>query len=98
MTLYQFTCNRQGRHGVGAFLQYVRDGITDNVNIEAGRMLAIGSLIGYAIGSINMVNVFGTSFGNTQFKQMTVVAALSLLASVLVTSCAVQERVLLSTR
>ena len=61
-------------------------------------MLAIGNLIGYAIGSINMVSIFGTSIGNTQFKQMTVISALSLLAAVLVTSWAVQERVLISAR
>ena len=61
-------------------------------------MLAIGNLIGYAIGSMNMVSIFGTSIGNTQFKQMTVISALSLLAAVLVTSWAVQERVLISAR
>lgn len=65
---------------------------------EASRMTAVGSLIGYAIGSVDMLSTFGTTFGNTQFKQMTVIAALSLIGSVLVTSYAVKERVLISVR
>jgi solute carrier family 45 protein 1/2/4 len=61
-------------------------------------MVAIGHLIGYAIGSVDMVKIFGTALGNTQFKQMTVIAALSLIFSVLVTCYAVKERVLISVR
>jgi solute carrier family 45, member 1/2/4 len=61
-------------------------------------MSAIGNLIGYGIGTIDMVNLFGTRFGDTQFKQMTVVAALSLITAVSITSYAVQERVLISRR
>ncbi|KAI1934609.1 hypothetical protein LOZ58_004621 [Ophidiomyces ophidiicola] len=64
----------------------------------ASRMTAIGSLIGYGIGSINMLNTFGTFLGNTQFKQMTIIAACSLIGSVLVTSYAVKERILISVR
>ncbi|KAL1968290.1 hypothetical protein VTN77DRAFT_2125 [Rasamsonia byssochlamydoides] len=64
----------------------------------ASRMSAIGQLIGYAIGSIDMVTVFGTRFGDTQFKQMTVVAALMLIVAVLITSYSVKERVLISAR
>jgi Na+/melibiose symporter-like transporter len=61
-------------------------------------MSSIGQLIGYAIGSIDMVSLFGTRFGDTQFKQMTVVAALSLIVAVLITSYSVRERVLISAR
>jgi solute carrier family 45 protein 1/2/4 len=61
-------------------------------------MVAIGHLIGYAIGSVDMVKIFGTALGDTQFKQMTVIAALSLIFSVLVTCYAVKERVLISVR
>ena len=61
-------------------------------------MLAIGNLIGYAIGSMNMVSIFGPSFGNTQFKQMTITSATLLFVAVCVTSWAVNERVLLSAR
>ncbi|KAK2826894.1 hypothetical protein FQN49_007346 [Arthroderma sp. PD_2] len=64
----------------------------------AGRMVAAGHLIGYVIGAIDTPRILGTSLGNSQFKQMTVIAALSLLSSVLVTSYAVQERILISAR
>ncbi|QVM09373.1 hypothetical protein D8B26_004033 [Coccidioides posadasii str. Silveira] len=64
----------------------------------ASRMTAVGSLIGYAIGSVDMLSRFGTTLGNTQFKQMTVIAALSLITAVSVTSYAVKERVLISVR
>ncbi|KAJ5769336.1 hypothetical protein N7520_003895 [Penicillium odoratum] len=57
----------------------------------AGRMCAIGQLISYVIGSIDTVSIFGSLFGDTQFKQMTVIAAFSLIAAVAVTSYSVKE-------
>jgi solute carrier family 45 protein 1/2/4 len=61
-------------------------------------MQAIGSLIAYIVGSIDMVTTFGTRFGDTQFKQMTVVAAIFLVVSVVITSYSVKERVLIAAR
>lgn len=61
-------------------------------------MCAIGQLISYVVGSIDMVSIFGSFFGDTQFKQMTVIAALSLVGAVSVTSYAVKERVLITAR
>lgn len=61
-------------------------------------MCAIGQLISYVIGSIDMVSIFGSLLGDTQFKQMTVIAALSLIIAVAVTSYSVKERVLISAR
>ena len=61
-------------------------------------MVAVGSLIGYGAGSIDMIKVFGTTLGDTQFKQMTAVAAAALLIAVGVTSYAVKERILISAR
>lgn len=61
-------------------------------------MAAVGQLIGYTIGSIDIVSIFGTTFGDTQFKQMTVIAGLSVIFSVAVTSYSVRERVLVSAR
>lgn len=61
-------------------------------------MCAIGQLISYVIGSIDTVSIFGSLFGDTQFKQMTVIAAISLIAAVAVTSYSVKERVLISAR
>ena len=64
----------------------------------ATRMTAIGQLIGYVIGSIDTVSIFGSIIGDTQFKQMTVIAALSLLGAVFITSYTVKERVLITAR
>ncbi|KAJ5510365.1 hypothetical protein N7453_002468 [Penicillium expansum] len=64
----------------------------------AGRMSAIGQLFAYVVGAIDTVSIFGTFLGDTQFKQMTVIAALSLIGAVAVTSYSVKERVLLSAR
>lgn len=61
----------------------------------AGRMASGGHLIGYIIGVVDLVKVFGTTFGDTQFKQLTVVAAFAILFSTGLTSWAVTERVLL---
>ncbi|KAI5300471.1 hypothetical protein KEM55_007137 [Ascosphaera atra] len=57
-------------------------------------MAAIGHLVGYAIGAVDMVKVFGTTLGQTQFKQLCVISAASLLGCVGVTCWAVTERVL----
>jgi solute carrier family 45, member 1/2/4 len=61
-------------------------------------MVAVGHLTSYAIGSIDMVSIFGTMLGDTQFKQMTVISGVSLIGTVLITCYAVQERILVSTR
>ncbi|KAI9376308.1 hypothetical protein BJX61DRAFT_530994 [Aspergillus egyptiacus] len=64
----------------------------------ATRMSAVGQLIGYVFGSIDTVSIFGTTIGDTQFKQMTVIAALALLTAVFVTSYSVKERILITAR
>lgn len=62
----------------------------------ASRMVAVGSLIGYAAGAIDLRSVFGPMLGDTQFKQLTAVAAITLCLAVGITSWAVTERVLVS--
>ncbi|KAF2731210.1 sucrose transport protein-like protein [Polyplosphaeria fusca] len=62
----------------------------------ASRMVAVGHLIGYGAGAIDLAKVFGPTLGNTQFKQLTAVSALALCITVGVTSWAVNERVLVS--
>jgi solute carrier family 45, member 1/2/4 len=61
-------------------------------------MSAIGHLVGSAAGTIDLVGVFGTTFGNSQFKQLAVISGSVLLFTNGVTSWAVTERVLISTR
>ncbi|RFU71980.1 hypothetical protein TARUN_10280, partial [Trichoderma arundinaceum] len=60
------------------------------------RMNAIGHMIGYGAGSIDLVRLFGTSLGDTQFKQLTVIAAMAILGTTAVTCWAVTERVLVA--
>lgn len=62
----------------------------------ASRMVAVGSLIGYGAGAIDLKGVFGPMLGDTQFKQLTAVAAITLCLAVGTTSWAVTERVLIS--
>lgn len=61
-------------------------------------MVAVGSLVGYGAGSLDLVKLFGPAFGDTQFKQLTAIAAAAILIAVGVTCYSVQERVLISAR
>lgn len=60
------------------------------------RMVSLGHLAGYGIGTIDLVQLFGTSFGDTQFKKMTLFAGVGLIITVSITSWAVTERVLVT--
>jgi len=60
-------------------------------------MSAIGHGIAFATGAIDLPSLFGKSLGETQFKQLTVFAALGLVGTCCTTCWAVSERVLLST-
>lgn len=64
----------------------------------ASRMGSLGHIIGYAMGAIDLVGIFGPTLGDTQFKQLTVIAALGMLATAFITCWAVTERILLSVR
>ncbi len=59
-------------------------------------MIAVGHLVGYGAGTINLPNIFGNLLGDSQFKQLTVIAAATLAFAVGITSWAVEERVLVS--
>jgi solute carrier family 45 protein 1/2/4 len=60
----------------------------------ASRMVAIGSLVGYGFGAMDLTKIFGNSIGNTQFKQLIVVAGCILVITVGATCWAVSEKVL----
>ncbi|MCJ1232899.1 hypothetical protein MMC14_000853 [Varicellaria rhodocarpa] len=64
----------------------------------ASRMIAVGHLVGYGVGTLDLPRLFGPLFGETQFKQLTAIAAVVLVLAVSVTSYAVNERVLISSR
>lgn len=59
-------------------------------------MSAIGHGIAFATGAIDLPSLLGKSLGETQFKQLTVLAALGLVGTCSITCWAVTERVLLS--
>jgi solute carrier family 45 protein 1/2/4 len=61
-------------------------------------MVAIGHLIGYATGTINLVKIFGKTLGDTQFKQLCIISATTLLLAVGITSYSVGERILITRR
>ncbi|KAK4168718.1 major facilitator superfamily domain-containing protein [Cladorrhinum sp. PSN259] len=62
------------------------------------RMGSLGHIIGYAMGAVDLVQIFGPTLGDTQFKQLTVIAALGMLGTAAITCWAVTERVLVSVR
>lgn len=65
---------------------------------KAGRMLGLGHVLGYLVGTINLSNYVGTRLGATQFKEICVIAGAAIIFCVSVTSFSVEERVLLSRR
>lgn len=58
-------------------------------------MSAIGNVVGYAGGAVDLVRILGTTFGDTQFKLLTIIAVLAILGTTGVTCWAVTEKVLL---
>lgn len=62
----------------------------------ATRMVAVGHLIGYGVGTIHLREIWGDWLGDTQFKQLIWVAILALAGSQGLTSWAVKERILIS--
>lgn len=64
----------------------------------ASRMSSIGNMTGYGMGAVDLVSLFGTTLGDTQFKQLTVIAAFGMLTSSAITCWAVTERILISVK
>ncbi|OAF58620.1 hypothetical protein VC83_05044 [Pseudogymnoascus destructans] len=62
----------------------------------ASRMVAVGHLVGYAAGTIDLVSIFGKGMGDTQLKKLVLIACFILMFTVGVSSWAVTERVLIS--
>jgi solute carrier family 45, member 1/2/4 len=62
------------------------------ISHPASRMAAAGHVIGYLIGSLDMVRFVGTRFGGSQFKIMILIAILALLLAIGVTCVSVSER------
>ncbi|KAK2040534.1 sucrose transporter [Colletotrichum somersetense] len=91
---------------INAVMSCARSLIVDTLPIEkqqtgaawSSRMSAIGHMLGYGAGAIDLVGIFGTTLGDSQFKQLTLIATFLMIFSSGVTCWAVNERVLVSTR
>ncbi|PTB67110.1 MFS general substrate transporter [Trichoderma citrinoviride] len=91
---------------INAIMSCARSLVVDTLPIEkqqtgaawGSRMNAIGHMIGYGAGSIDLVRLLGPGFGDTQFKQLTVIAAMAILGTTAVTCWAVTERVLVASK
>ncbi|KAI5466421.1 hypothetical protein BGZ63DRAFT_376156 [Mariannaea sp. PMI_226] len=64
----------------------------------ASRMSAIGNVIGYGAGAVDLPSIFGTTLGDSQFKQLTIVATAIFVGTTAITCWAVTERVLVSSK
>ncbi|KAI1779864.1 MFS general substrate transporter [Hypoxylon cercidicola] len=91
---------------INAVMSAARSLVVDTLPIEkqqtgsawGSRMSAIGHGIAYATGAVDLPSLLGPRLGNTQFKQLTVIAALGLVFTCGVTVWAVTERILIATR
>ncbi|KAK3906861.1 general alpha-glucoside permease [Staphylotrichum tortipilum] len=91
---------------INAVMSCARSLLVDTLPIQkqqtgaawASRMNSLGHIIGYAMGAIDLVQIFGPRLGDSQFKQLTVIAAIGMLLTSAVTCWAVTERVLVSVR
>ena len=68
------------------------------LNSIAGRMLGLGHVLGYFAGTVDLMKHFGDSLGDTQFKQICLIASATIIVCSSLTCYCVEERVLLSRR
>ena len=86
------TSNRLVQHGVSLGCHVVV--FSPSNTPPASRMSAIGHVFGYGAGALDLASIFGNTLGDSQFKQLTVIASIVILSSTALTSWAVSERVL----
>ena len=80
-------------------LGYVKSWLQHNGSLligTAGRMLGFGHVLGYFAGTIDLMNYFGKRLGDSQFKQICVIASVALISCTTITCLCVAERVLVS--
>jgi len=59
-------------------------------------MLGLGHLMGYVAGTLDLLTYFGHALGDSQFKQLCIIAGAAIVFSNGITCYCVQERVLVS--
>ena len=94
---FLYTNSKPALRGVSSTNDAHTTDVVPNIK-TASRMGSLGHIIGYAMGAIDLIGVFGTRLGDTQFKQLTVIAAVGIIMSSAITCWAVTERVLVSGR
>jgi hypothetical protein len=52
------------------------DAVLTNQSPTASRMGSVGHVLGYGAGALDLVSIFGKWMGDTQFKQLTIIATL----------------------
>ncbi|KAF4999268.1 hypothetical protein FDECE_11562 [Fusarium decemcellulare] len=91
---------------INAVMSCSRSLIVDTLPIDkqqagaawSSRMSAIGHMIAYGAGAVDLLQIFGTALGDTQFKQLTIISTVTLISSTALTCWAVTERVLVSSK
>ncbi|KID77211.1 sucrose transport protein, partial [Metarhizium brunneum ARSEF 3297] len=91
---------------INAVMSCSRSLIVDTLPLEkqqagaawASRMNAVGHVVGYGAGAIDLVQILGNTLGQTQFQQLTLIAAMAILATTATTCWAVRESVLVSSK
>lgn len=62
----------------------------------AGRMLGLGHILAYFAGTVDLIKFLGHGLGDSQLKQICVIASIAIMSCSLMTCCCVEERVLSS--
>ncbi|KAM0345306.1 hypothetical protein ACHAPU_006705 [Fusarium lateritium] len=91
---------------INAVMSCSKSLIVDTLPIEkqqsgaawSSRMSSIGHILAYGAGAVDLVKLFGTTLGDTQFKQLTAIATVVLLSTAALTCWAVSERVLVTSK
>ncbi|KAM5341525.1 hypothetical protein ACJ41O_014556 [Fusarium nematophilum] len=84
---------------INAVMSCSKSLVVDTLPLEkqqTGAAWGIGQMMSYGIGAVDLVKVFGTTLGDTQFKQLSIISSVFILASTALTCWAVTERVLVS--
>ncbi|KAG9250033.1 major facilitator superfamily domain-containing protein [Emericellopsis atlantica] len=89
---------------INAVMSCSRSLIVDTLTVDKqqtgaawfSRMSSVGHVVGYGLGAADLVGIFGEWMGDTQFKQLTIIAMVFMVVTNGITCWAVTERVLVA--
>ena len=64
----------------------------EDANAWAGRIVGVGSILGYLSGYVDLPKLTGGYFGNTQFKVLCIIACVTLGGTVIISCLCIRER------